>query len=393
MFSMVDSVAQPRARTSSAPAHHLALLGSGDAAPPSLSGDPIQRKLGFEFETANLVHELEIKQRIFEDADLRIEADTEYPTKNGNGIEFVIREAANPAESLLRIDRAVAVADGLNEKSAQAQGGTFSAKSAGGVNFKAEYDFTIPQPKWEATPQVTVGVPLNRMGAYLAGAYSRSTDEDETHKVQSLADRHTSKIQHGDGPPVRDETKASEDGFVVLVSDYIRRLKAWAPQEGDEGPKNALVAMSRTDFRSMVDSLLLGGDRRGALKARVEAAARLIVGQNLNQLVIPAEVTVQYVDSNERETEPTTIKEWIDSIFEHADEPKKDKLSPPSLYAGVENPAYSMGAMGMDRDRVLLEERRNMLFGGDVTKDQWGLFVEGMFEELDPAKPEGVPLD
>jgi hypothetical protein len=55
-------------------------------------------------------------------------------------------------------------------------------------------------------------------------------------------------------------------------------------------------------------------------------------------------------------------------------------MSPPALFRGPQ-PRYSMGAMGMDNNLVLLEERQSQVQGGSVTKGQWASFAGEMFDQ------------
>ena len=86
---------------------------------------------------------------------------------------------------------------------------------------------------------------------------------------------------------------------------------------------------------------------------------------------------LQYEDGNPQpalKANDTTIRQWLVSIekgynTEAGDTIPKDHLSPPDGYEVFE-PAYSMGAKGMDGDLVLIEVR-NHGDSSNLPAEQW----------------------
>ena len=343
----------------------------------------VQRKLGFEFESGNLTVGEEIKEKFFEDPDIRIEPDSggKKGAVEGNNIEFVIKEADDYATTKRRLDKASEVANDLSAQQAR-RNGPFLTREAGGLTFKRNIELYVHDTEWMASPQVTVGVLLEQMGSYLYEATDRSSDKGRRGDVQRIRDEEETA-----GGPRGGPTKA--DGLVVLIRTFLKTLGDWNKPEADEGPKNAFVAMSRTNFRAMVANLNLGEDAKQQLKQRVLRAAFEERGQ-LDQLVIRNPQTVVY-DTGPKagQQEETTIQEWIDSIFayEHKIEiggatttkVDSDEMSPPDLQRNVD-PRYSMGALGMDGNLVLLEERLNDLYGNEIALSDWYNFAISMFD-------------
>jgi hypothetical protein len=365
------------------------LRSMGPPAQPLGGAVPVtQRKLGFEFETGNLILGGEVKDRIFEDADLRVEGDTEsdWGESKAHNVEFVITECDRVEQTEERIGKAVNIANALNALSRGED--SFSTRRAGEATFKREVEFVVNDSEWTATPQVTAGVLLSQMGSYLEEAYARAQSHQGRLQTEGLRGKYERKASPGF--EATEETKA-EDGLIILIATYLLELGNWRPtDDSTEGPKNALVAMSRTDFRSMVRSLNFGDSKKARLQARVKRAAEEKRGR-LDEPVIPREMPVVYTDETVMQRNGTTIAQWIDSIFEHEhkihigtseDKPamvEADEMSPPELFRGV-SPRYSMGAMGMDNNLVLLEERASQLLGGNATKDQWADFASQMFD-------------
>jgi hypothetical protein len=240
--------------------------------------------------------------------------------------------------------------------------GLASGDKAKGGGWADDYVLTIQDATWNATMQHTEGVLLADMAEFLrfnlrnAGDYGHEgamAAIDQRHEAENLAD--------------------SVKGLIHLVLHYLRVLRDWHGENNDEGPKNAGAIMSRTDFRSAFLSLDEAGRTQFQARIGAELEAAEFAG---GDPVIPRAYKQdrQGVDQPELERNETTIAEWLQSMYagvdyecgEHVD---KDLLSPPDGY-GVFEPAYSMGAMGMDGDLVVIEVRSHGN-STNLTKDQW----------------------
>jgi hypothetical protein len=324
---------------------------------PAASARPVvQRMIGFEFESGNAIKEAEdpkkdlAKDRVYTGEGFHIDADTK--NKNGNNIEFVTDPVADAEAAEAVIATMVEFAGALD-----------SGPRPEGDGWAADYVLTISDDTWDATMQHTEGVLLADMATFLR--FHLDNDEDHKHDAAMAAidQRHVALA-------LDDSVK----GLIHHVLHYLRVLKVWDGKNNDEGPKNAGTIMSRTDFHSAFLSLddAAQAQFQGRIAAELQAG-----GFAVGDMLIPKPY-LQYepgVEKPKLKANETTIGEWLQSIYagieleddEHLD---KDLLSPPEGY-GVFEPTYSMGAMEMDGDLVVIEVRQHGNFS-NLTRDLWG---------------------
>jgi hypothetical protein len=355
-------------------------LSSRDVVPQNQNRAP---KIGFEFETGNALVGKEVKVPIYDGPAIRVEPDSTQ--KKGNNLEFVIHEASTLEESLANLNEAIEFARVLSANRKNA----FEAREVGDKQLVDSTKFHIVDGDWVASPQITQGVLLSEMVAYLREAYDRSTRLEKS----STVDRMEELVKDGIYRGADDDVDPSVIGFLVLFATSLHELHNWEPgPDNIEGPKNAFVAMPRTDFRTMVQSLGLDEAGLATLKTNMEKISETIA--SLESYVIQATVPHGDEHNPERDDIEVTVQGWIDSIVseQHTieiwtnDGPNpmtaisSDEMSPPPLFRELD-PRYSMGAMGMDGPFVLLEERETdpLGTGGNVPMSKWEEFVEVIF--------------
>lgn len=370
-------------------------LDSRKVSSPGTDSGIIQRKVGFEFETGNIILGASAKEQVMENEQFRIDADTATTKDNntGNGLEFVIKPSENVEEALAKVTSAKNEAFRMSNKKNK----TNNRYTANGEEWKGKYQVYVHDDTWEATVQHTEGVKLQDMKKYLKRNYSLANKETEL-LGQTNVDGAEQKIND-----------AKVAGLIRLIVLYLETFGAWNGSKADEGPKNALVTMSRTDFHSMFKSL---NENERANFIRWLPSVPEMAGRVMTEKVFTNKYIQWNGEEKKNETNELTISEWFTSITdgysEQVDEdskkgrkdakksinkkerkdgqqPKeihyeKDQLSPPEGYRGME-PDYSMGAMGMDGDKVLLETRDH---GNDTnqTIDNWEQFVQIIFDYI-----------
>jgi hypothetical protein len=330
--------------------------GCADAvAPPGRFGQaPIQRAVGFEFESGNKITDAKdpsknlAKDRVYEAENFRIDADTRG--RDGHNIEFVTNAKNTFEEVHAAITEAAGFAKNLvNKPTVDEDDG-----------WKGSYRLNIRNAKWLACVQHTEGVLLTHMHHFLT--HSLETAGEETRPVTDLEESHETA-----------NVAAKVRGLIQLVMEYLRRLQSWNGKDNEEGPKNAGVIMSRTDFHSIYNTLT---------PAEKTAFAQRIFVDLKNAHIAPAQPLfkypyLQYLGGEQPERTPTsfTVGAWITSIMEgtklqDGTVNPKDLLSPPEGYEEFD-PEYSMGAMGMDGDRVIIEVRKYGDMADALEVDLW----------------------
>lgn len=307
-----------------------------------------QRSVGFEFESGNAIADTEDKEKdlakdhVYNGDGFHIDADTKNAL--GHNIEFV----SDPRET-------VDAAEALIETMAAFAGTLVTGEVEEGDGWAADYTLTISDKDWMATMQHTEGVLLEDMAAFLDFNLENAGHFKYKAAMAGIDERHAALALD---PKVM--------GFIHLVLHYLRTLRDWDGKLNEEGPKNAGPIMSRTDFHSIFGSLDEAQQAQFEARMPAELAA---AGFDTDAPVI-RKPYLQYeagIEKPELKQNETTIGGWLASISEGYDlqdggHVAKDHLSPPDGYEVFE-PAYSMGAMGMDGDRVIIEIRDH----GDAT--------------------------
>jgi hypothetical protein len=331
---------------------------------PAVSSAVAQRAIGFEFESSNAIAKTDApaeniaKERVYNGDGFHIDADTK--NANGNNIEFV----GDPRDTVEEAEEQI---EAMAEFA-----GTLADGAVGGGGWADDYTLTISDPTWDATMQHTEGVLLVEMADFLR--FSLDNAEDASHRpaMAGIDGRHQ-------GLPLDAKVK----GFIHLVLHYLRTLKKWDGKNNEEGPKNAGPIMSRTDFHAIFQSL----DEAQQAQFRDRIGTELAEGEfAVGDPVIPKRY-LQYGAGEQPvlARNDTTIGEWLTSIYggyqrQDGEQVAKDRLSPPDGYDVFENPSYSMGAMAMDGDRVVIEVR-NHGNSTNLPRDRWfeapGLVARG----------------
>jgi hypothetical protein len=328
------------------------------------TGGVVQRAIGFEFETGNAIKHPDgeniAKEHVYVGEQFHIDADTK--NKHGHNIEFVTEPQAG-------VEEAEVVIEGMAEFAGQLASGP----KDNGEGWTGDYELTITDQDWEATMQHTEGVLFAEMANFIRFTTGNAEDHSHFAAMAEIDERHADL-----------ELSDSVKGLIHLVLHYLRVLKAWDGKNNEEGPKNAGAIMSRTDFRSMF--LALGAEEQVQFVERI-GAELAAAGFDPNKPVIPKQY-LQYrpgVDQPELKKNETTISQWLSSMskgidYEDGEHVDKDLFSPPEGYESFE-PAYSMGAMGMDGDRVVIEVRDHGN-STSLTRDAWvtapGLVARGL---------------
>jgi hypothetical protein len=333
--------------------------------PESVSAATIQRKVGFEFETANLVTNAEPKERVGEGHGFHIDADT--AKGGGHCIEFVIDPAETLEQAQEYIGEAVTMAESLRPNS----------KLGNGKVSDKQFD-----ADWRATAQHTEGVSMEQMAHFL------ETNLEDSTGHAGMYGQFKSRLR------VSGRERAPEEGMSQLVAWYAYALKHWETNaDTTDGPKNAMGIMSRTDFYSMYAYIKSIGREQAYEDAQNRALAAL--GIDRKDPLIPS----RYKSSDDHGEEienPMTVGEWLDSFtqgFERvvldsegretdkSEHRNKDELSPPFGFRYLE-PEYSMGAMGMDGNLALIESRsRNGM--EELAKAEWSDYADQVFGEIE----------
>ena len=335
----------------------------------SVASAPIQRKVGFEFETSNLIMGADAKQRVKSGNGFHIDADTAQG--GGNCIEFVIDPAETLTIAKAYIANAVEMATSLKRN---------SKLDVGKVGNR------VFDPSWKATAQHTEGVSMDELPHFLKTNLEDSTDHNGMYgKFKSFLD-----ISGRENKP--------EDGMSQLVMWYVYALQRWETNsDTTEGPKNAMAIMSRTDFFSMYAYIKSIGREQAYKDAEEKALATLGIDRD-QRLIRPGYKSSD--DGNEEIKNDLTVGEWLDSFTEGFDEvildrkgnetnktahKAKDELSPPKGFRHLE-PEYSMGAMGMDGNLVVIESRARNQMQSVEAKD-WSSYADQVFSEIKERKP------
>ncbi|MCY1078892.1 hypothetical protein [Archangium lansingense] len=393
---------------------------------------PYNACVGLELETNFLV----IKKRkqkdvVYKDQGLRIDADTAVGGSDGS-LEFVVTKTPNKEQLLQRVRRCQLLAKSLIAKcksQSRAKSSNRRSKSnvvptttcsgtplelfgegreAAPVDEKKTSvpDGSVGVELTKATPnatiQFTMGVPLFRMRKYLLNAAEFSVDYGD--RVSIIEMIHNGIIMSGDASATH---KASEKwrGFLLLFGLYVYDLQVWNPnRDSDEGPKNGLTVMTRTSFREMylhlrpgvVNSTTSEGDTR-ELKRVASAVLGLVRGApGIGSALLIAKA---YPWASERAMKKTdlTLVDWINSIIHGTKKAfreqvmekgisgngEPDFLCPPDGFDSL-LPRYSLGAMKMDGELVIIEHRNPALLTSGVEDlENWEAFADLAFDFAD----------
>lgn len=344
---------------------------NGNEQAAGIQRNAVQAKIGFEFETQNLILGAEPKQVVFKSEAFDIHADTEE--KGGHAIEFVINPSETIKDAEAKIKMAVAKTETL-AKDKQLEGHTLM----------------ISTEKWEATPQFTAGVELKDIQEFLEYIYDNESWEDKRpfKETNDLVNKE-----------LTNEKKYSDElrGFITLVGLYLRQLDEWSKkdtsrQSETEGPKNALLFMHRTSFYHMIR--VLPDEDRENFAAKTE--------EILNALKLKKDKYIfskdyYQPDQGKVAENALTIEQWLNSMrtgledkepieVSHDFEKEEpitaltDSLSPPLGWRGF-SPRYSPGALEADELKVLLEIRHSK-FNEGIDKDAWESYPSLVFEDI-----------
>jgi hypothetical protein len=374
----------------------------------------IQRKMGFEFETAqNTFEKLDRKDVAYVDNKLgfRLEADT------GHHLEFITKPYATWRNLNAAIQGAVGLAETLPN------GRVTKNKDDGWMDDNIVMN--IKDPTFRASVQSTEGVMLKNFESLMTEHLSGDRNWDPKGIIEK-----SSRLQDLD-PGVR--------GLFQVIIMYIEGAQKIRPSK--DGPKGHFPLMARTDFHSMYKSLKKneqdqfrnvlesgfistvtgvaldtplfkkgywsGTDDRG--QSFIEAAEGPTLGEwlasiklgNRDIALMDKEVKLEsgktmfkmFRDPDEKYNK--IQKKYKNKVFGtgfHKDlRRQKDLLSPPpgldAHHLVLQKWRYGMGAYPMDKDLALFEMRgyrfKNQMSSpgsdGKVPKDHWVTFAQTIF--------------
>lgn len=331
---------------------------------------PLQRKVGFEFETTNKITE-EYRNTAPLKAHLLEGQDGFWHIQNDdNKLEFVT-EPFNDIKSIPTVigQMIAVIKDILHNTGGD---GIYEAKKANGWNFNLK--IKISDALFYASPQSTEGVHLQNIPAML----KEHLPEDAWQAIDAKAK---------DIIPAKDEDDGSDgpvQGLLYAILSLFNDTLDDELEEDEMGPKQLLTMMHRTDFRSMYLSLpenqrllfkqwVKGGppngtfhNDKGLMKTMKNAwDAKIYAKPYHGALPNPDRVDTMWPGDS--------FREFFNSIWGNPNTPNlKDSQSPPAGYTshrqidmdnqrrGADQPEmakYAMGTQGMVEGRALFEMR------------------------------------
>jgi hypothetical protein len=389
---------------------------------------PYNACIGLELETNFLVIcKKKQKDVVYRDSELRIDADTAVGESDGT-LEFVVTKSSLKTQLVQRVQRCERIARSLiescesiskkssNVKRSKSKGSTGPIYSGSSLELFGEerpkelmeelkeektlvlddVEVRLTEDDRNAAIQFTMGVPLACMRTYLRNAAKYSASYDG--RVAIIDKIYGMIIMSGDASPTH---KSSEKwrGFLLLFGLYIHDLQVWNPNEdSDEGPKNCLTVMTRTSFREMYLHL---GSSKGDLEEMRRVAGEVLAlvkgSLPLRDALLIAKAYPWASERGKKIKTQVTLLGWIDSIVKGTDKKfreqvmekgisgngEPDYLCPPDGFDELE-PRYSLGAMKMDGELVIIEHRCPALLTGGVEEvDDWGTFAGLAFDFAD----------
>lgn len=401
--------------------------GGGVEAGPA---ETIQRKVGFEFETGIKVqdqgHDLPYDHPIYRGPSWKINADN-------SSMEFITNPFETKSEvtgALTSIGTYVNHLDGAFKSSTRINPlGDLALPAAKG--YDAQYDQSSMGPV-AAKPQVTFGVPLRNIPAFLnrARTYELKSYQPEKADDKKAAAVHLTEEQKPIKGGVGAETaganfalklskgdlspRALEDaaGFVTMVVRYLYDISSNAGLNPIEYAKAAITILARTDFASMF-KVLEPAARRAFTPESIEEAAGLEAGSltdftlyrgGVQKQSIPKISAADWIasikDPKARElsrltreaVEPDQERQKLETPQPSTDQLKnKDLLSHGAIgYNSTSMGAFSLG--GIDAgfvSKLPLLEFRELANQPALGWKKWGEFAEELFD----LYAAGVKLD
>lgn len=398
---MRTKVAAAAPRTPGPQHARLAQLSAMRNAPPAVAHPAVvlQRKVGFEFESANNENRWTFQGRNDGEnwAMIKHTKAILVPMASGLGglsadngaVEMVTSPLSNWGQVTAAISGLLGMVGTYQNATKVLEGG---ANDAARAHTHKEQNRVVGKASFQAKPQATLGVAMENIEALFdkllaMGKRPQSPLEQNLANVVTL---NATGIAVDEGKDIlsralelyrerHDPTHVINDvaaleGFMGVVLKTL--YDAWSNSGRDlTDPKYAFTIMPRTDFTSMVVSL--PADARASLLDLVTSGVLFTAFDEkakrfkLNSLVFPGGYTYTKANGKPGRSKGPTVGQWLHSIFYGAD--PKDLLSPPPGYPrhGV-NPE-GLGAHGTDRDDPTLSlfELRNLTNGEIVATDAW----------------------
>jgi len=331
---------------------------------------PIQRKVGFEFETTNhIIKEDEgnvpLKAHIWDNDNGRW-----HIQNDDSKLEFV----TEPFEDAKDISTSISEMSGLitNMVEKKTEDNIYTT---GGKDWKYPVKINIADKTFTASPQSTEGVLLEQIPELVKEHYPDEAWEQIHERAGKIIPPKSE--ENLDNGPVRGLLYA----ILAFLNDTLDKNLKISPM----GPKQLLTLMHRTDFRSMYLSLSL--QQRGLFRSWVKggpADSDLKDNQGL-MLVMKKKWKERIYAKPYHGAEANPVRkdekwpgdkfsEFLASIWDNPnDTDKKDSQSPPAGYASHDEiellnktnaekgsplePKYGMGTHGMVDGRALFEMR------------------------------------
>lgn len=322
------------------------------------TSSPLQRKVGFEFETGWDLFEytgtetpLPQRKDITDDKQVRLEKNKYWfegtnfkicadPYPNKNAIEFV----TDPMNSL---DEVATTMDGIRTKTDQLVGkisGEYFIHDEGGKKFYIKPD----DDNMTAVPQVSFGIQLNQLPKMLDFSDSFNNTERKKNNLKESMD----KINPAD------RASSSIDGVCYLIKRYIEDGKEYKYEYPKQITDGAILA--RTEFGKLL-SLAVKKDGKSLINTKDSNYFPIDNWLDLfkdkyksDQLLFAKDVESDGDEESLKDGEiyakDLTINDWLKSIYEAAiDDTKQDKLTQVKDHEGL-------GALGKKTETVAGEE-------------------------------------
>ena len=359
---MGEKALQPQVTETGRP-HSIMAIQSAEA--------PVQRKVGFEFETDNKIAKeyrdiIPLKAHLWDD-----KGGFWHIQNDDNKLEFV----TEPFDDINAIPAAISQMTGLIKHiiSSLDKEGVYEAKKANGWNYDVKIN--IKNILFYASPQSTEGVHLENIPAMLKEHLPEDAWTAINEKAGSILPG-KSEDDGSDGPP---------RGLLYAILSLFNDLLDETLKPSDMGPKQLLTMMHRTDFRSMYLSLtepqrllfkgwVKGGNPNGAFNDDKGLMNTLKKKWTDRIYAKPYHGALENPARKDKMWPGDSFREFFDSIWSNPGVAgRKDSQSPPAGYTAHHEidrdnqelaktkqpllPKYAMGTHGMVEGRALFEMR------------------------------------
>jgi hypothetical protein len=358
---------------------------------------PVQRKLGFEFETGNTFMWKDKTwykpgrtkgKPMYTGSGFSVEGDTHSTP------EIILKETDTLSDIRNAISTAVSVLESVNARKPDESSGLTIMDPATDAGWTRVTGFPKKpfDTEWQADAQATQGVQLKHLQKYLADHLNRDQD-----KILTAAYKRS-----GANKDLSDTVK----GFLHLIIQFVMDFQQWDGSQSDEGPKNAQVYMARTAYSKMFNSMKAAEQTEFSSLFFTTVGKKWIEDNPVSKAtkiggtgrLIPN----KYLDAKGHKVEDkTTLDQWITEIIKNGE--KSDAMSPPYAWGGGGVGGYGMGLLDMDKDSIpgtpltLLEYRQTdnreemgETSGKNLSMYTWFDFAE---EEFSKAKEYDASLE